>query len=179
MLNAHEQRLIAFYLSNAAARFHYRDPEATELVDWLACRENRLVFRDRRRRQADWEARPGEGLTARRWRSVQDMLRSELEALKGTRPDRTAQRLRRLGKTVGLTPTDVDILELLLRYQTQPVIEGMIEDIFPLTRRIGALNLKGVGVGRAARQVGAHGAVSLRQRQAAAALGSGQYRQGR
>ena len=143
MLNAHEQRLIAFYLSNAAARFHYRDPEATELVDWLACRENRLVFRDRRRRQADWEARPGEGLTARRWRSVQDMLRSELEALKGTRPDRTAQRLRRLGKTVGLTPTDVDILELLLRYQTQPVIEGMIEDIFPLTRRIGALNLKG------------------------------------
>ena len=143
MLNAYEQRLAAFYLSNAAARFHYRDPEAAELADWLDGRENRLVLPDRRRRRADWQAYSDERLTARRWRGIQEMLRSEHAALKGARPDRAAQRLRRLGKTVGLTPTDVDILELLLRYQSQPVIERMISDIFSRSRLSGALNLRG------------------------------------
>ena len=143
MLNAYEQRLAASYLSNAAARFHFRDPEATELADWLDCRDNRLVLPDRRRRRADWQAYSDERLTARRWRSIQEMLRGEHAALKGARPDRTGQRLRRLGKTVGLTPTDVDILELLLRYQSQPVIERMISDIFSRNRLSGALNLRG------------------------------------
>ena len=143
MLNAYEQRLAAFYLSNTAARFHYRDPEATELADWLDCRENRLVFPGRRRRRADWQTYSDERLTARRWRSIQDMLHGEHTALKGTRPDRAAQRLRRLGKTVGLTPTDIDILELLLRYQSQPVIERMISDIFSRSRLSDALNLRG------------------------------------
>ena len=146
MLNAYEQRLAAFYLSNAATRFHYRDPEAAELADWLGCRENRLVFPDRRRRRADWQAYADERLTARRWRGIQDMLRSEHAALKGARPDRAAQRLRRLGKTVGLTPTDIDILELLLRNQSQPVIERLISDIFSRSRLSGALNLRGPAV---------------------------------
>ena len=143
MLNAYEQRLAASYLSNTADRFHFRDPEATELADWLDCRENRLVLPDRRRRRAEWQAYADERLTARRWRSIQEMLRGEHAALKGARPDRPAQRLRRLGKTVGLTPTDVDILELLLRYQSQPVIERMISDIFSRNRLSGALNLRG------------------------------------
>ena len=143
MLNAYEQRLAAFYLSNAAARFHYRDPEAAELADWLECRENRLVLPGRRRRRADWQAHSDERLTARRWRGIQDTLRDEHADLKGARPDRPAQRLRRLGKTVGLTPTDVDILELLLRYQSQPVIERMISEIFCRSRLSGALNLRG------------------------------------
>ena len=143
MLNAYDQRLAAFYLSNTAARFRYHDPEAAELADWLDCRENRLVFPDRRRRRADWKAYSDERLTARQWRCIQDMLRSEYAVLKGARPDRAAQRLRRLGKTVGLTPTDIDILELLLRNQSQPVIERMISDIFSRSRLSGALNLRG------------------------------------
>ena len=87
--------------------------------------------------------RDDEQLTARRWRSIQDTLRSEHAALKGVRPDRGAQRLRRLGKAIGLTPTDVDILELLLRHQSQPVIERMISDIFCRSRLAGVLNLRG------------------------------------
>ena len=143
MLNAYEQRLTAFYLSNAATRFHHRDPEATELADWLECRENRLVFPGRRRRRRERQFHDDEQLTARRWRSIQDTLRSERAALKGVRPDRGAQRLRRLGKAIGLTPTDVDILELLLRHQSQPVIERMISDIFCRSRLAGVLNLRG------------------------------------
>ena len=46
------------------------------------------------------------------------------------RPDRTAQRLRRFGKTAGLNRTDIDILEVLLRYRTNIVFESMINHIF-------------------------------------------------
>ena len=143
MLNAYEQRLAASYLSNASTRFHYRDPEATELADWLECRENHLVFPGRRRWRAGWRAHADERLTARRWHSIQETLRSEQAALKNARPDRAAQRLRRLAKTIGLTRTDVDILELLLRNQSQPIIECMVSDVFCRSRLSGALNLRG------------------------------------
>ena len=143
MLTTYERRLIAFYLSNVAARLRHDDPEASELADWLTRRENRTgLGGGRRRPRMDW-ADPGEQrMSAQKWRGIQETLRSEYAALKGTRCDRTAQRLRRLGKTVGLTPTDADLLELLLRYQTQPLIESLIDDIFGLTRRIRALNLR-------------------------------------
>ena len=143
MLSKYEQRLVAFYLSNAAARFHYHDPEAAELADWLECRENRRVFPDHSRRRTDWKAYSDDRLTAGRWSSIHEILRGEHAALKGVRPDRAAQRLRRLGKTVGLTPADIDILELLLRHQSQPVIESLISDIFSRSRMSGALNLRG------------------------------------
>ncbi len=145
MLNTYERRLIAFYLSNAAARLHHHDLEASELAEWLARRENHTVFAGGRRRpRVDWaETDFGERMSMRKWRGIQETLRNEYAALKRTRCDRTAQRLRRLGKMVGLTPTDADILELLLRYQTQPVIESMIDEIFGHPRRVRALNLKG------------------------------------
>lgn len=41
-----------------------------------------------------------------------------------------AYRLRRAGKAVGLTRTDIDILQRLLRCQTQPLLEAMIEENF-------------------------------------------------
>ena len=146
MLNAYERRLTAFYLSNAAARLHHRDPEAAELAEWLERREDRLVFPDRGHRRDGWESASDERLTARGWRRIQEMLQSELAALKGARPDLPARRLRRLGATVGLSRTDVDILELLLRYQTQPMLERLISDIFSRSRLCGVLNLKGTGL---------------------------------
>ena len=50
MLNAYEQRLIAFYLANAAAALHHRDRETSDLADWIADRENRTAFGGRKRR---------------------------------------------------------------------------------------------------------------------------------
>ena len=44
MLNAYEQRLMAFYLANAASALHHRDREASDLADWIADRENRVAF---------------------------------------------------------------------------------------------------------------------------------------
>ena len=66
----------------------------------------------------------------------------EYSVARKARPDRTAQRLRRLARTTGLTRTDVDVLELVLRYQTQPVIESMIDDVFRSSRRFTPLNVQ-------------------------------------
>ena len=66
----------------------------------------------------------------------------EYSVARKARPDRTAQRLRRLARTTGLPRTDVDVLELVLRYQTQPVIESMIDDVFRSSRRFTPLNVQ-------------------------------------
>ena len=144
MLNAYEQRLIAFYLTNAAAALHHRDREASDLIEWLADRENRIALGSRKRRSPFRAGRGGrdEGMSGGKWRSLREALREEYSVARKARPDRTAQRLRRLAKTTGLTRRDVDILELVLRYQTQPVIESMIDDVFRSSRRFTPLNVQ-------------------------------------
>ena len=144
MLNAYEQRLIAFYLANAASALHHRDREASDLAEWIADRENRTAFGSRKRRaplRAGKGGR-GEGLSGGRWRALGEALREEYSVARKARPDRTAQRLRRLASATGLTRTDVDVLELVLRYQTQPVIESMIDDVFRSSRRFTPLNVQ-------------------------------------
>ena len=148
MLNAYEQRLVAFYLANAAAALHHRDREASDLADWIADRENRVAF-GRRKRPSPIRAGAGtrgrdEGLSGGNWRSLKEALREEYSAARKARPDRTGQRLRRLARATGLSRTDVDLLELVLRYQAQPVIESMIDDVFRAPRRfMTPLNVQG------------------------------------
>ena len=80
-------------------------------------------------------------------RCLRQALREELSAEKRTKYDRPAQRLRCLGEATGLSPTDVDILELLLRYQTQPVIESLVDEIFlRVGRRTMPLNVRGAAM---------------------------------
>ena len=144
MLNAYEQRLMAFYLANAAAALHHRDREASDLAEWIADRENRMALGSRKRRSPLRAGKVGrdEGMSGGKWRALQAALREEYSVARKARPDRTAQRLRRLARTTGLTRTDVDVLELVLRYQTQPVIESMIDDVFRSSRRFTPLNVQ-------------------------------------
>ena len=150
MLNAYELRLLAFYLANAAAALHHRDREASDLADWIADRENRVAFGRRKQPPSAMRAVAGkrggggrdEGMSGGRWRALGEALREEYSAARKARPDRTGQRLRRLARTTGLSRTDVDLLELVLRYQTQPVIESMIDDVFRSSRRFTPLNVQ-------------------------------------
>ena len=48
MPTAHERHLIAFYLANAAERFHHRDREASDLAEWIAGRNRRHAFDGRK-----------------------------------------------------------------------------------------------------------------------------------
>ena len=146
MLNAYEQRLIAFYLANAATALHHRDREASDLAEWVADRDNRVAFGRRKRPSTSRTGKRGrdEGMSRGKWRSLQEALREDYSVARKARPDRTAQRLRRLAKTMGLSRTDVDLLELALRYQMQPVIESMIDDVFRAPKRfMTTLNVQG------------------------------------
>ena len=162
MLTACEQRLIVRYLANLASCLHHRDPEAKEVVDWIASNGRRTGFgsgrrparahgRKRRRPRAlpsslgrkrlglddlldseDFEDLENhtDGVTGRQWSRLAEALRSKCAAARSAREDRTAQRLRCLGRTAGLSRTDLAIVELMLRYHTQPVIESMIDSVF-------------------------------------------------
>ena len=146
MPTAYEQHLLASYLVNVASSLHHRDPEASELADWVVSKASRLVRRRNRRRfrRHEVDEDHDEGMSARKPRALQETLRATLVATEKPRSDRPALRLRRLGRTLGLTRTDIDILELLLRYQTQPVIESLVDEVFGCgLRRPNALNLGG------------------------------------
>ena len=149
MPTTYERRLIVFYLANAAARLHHRDGEAAALAEWAVDRDNRSAYESKslfsRLVQADIEHE--ERITARQLRNFRQALREECVAMKRTKYDRTALRLRCLGKAIGLSPVDVDILELLLRYQTQPVIESMVDEVFVRSsRRTMPLNVRGTAM---------------------------------
>ena len=146
MLTAYERHLLAFYLANAASGLHHRDREASALAEWVADRENRVARgrRSKRSRLRGMELDPEEGMSAEKLRRLAEALRDECAATTKTRFDRTAQRLRSLAPTADLSRTDIGILELLLRYQSQPIIESMVDDVFgPTGRHINPLNLKG------------------------------------
>ena len=144
MLTACERRLLAFYLANAASGLHHRDREAEALAEWIADRENRVAFGSGRKRRRTRRTDPGDGVSARTLRRLEEDLRDECSATKRTLSDRTARRLRHLANAAGLSRTDLLILELLLRYRTQPIIESMVDDVFGLNgRHLNPLNLKG------------------------------------
>ena len=161
MLTTYEQHLIIRYLANVASCLHHRDPEAKELVEWIASNGRRMAFgsrskappalRRKRRRSRVPPSNVGrkrldlddllaaedfkdfedctDGLTSKQWHRLGKALRNKCAAAKPARSDRTAQRLRSLGKTAGLSRTDIAILEIMLRYQTQPIIESMIDSV--------------------------------------------------
>ena len=162
MLNACERHLAARYLANAASYFHHRDPEAKELAEWVTDGTPRKTYKrarkglGRRRAVPVSGGPPGPGLAwlprvhlddeeglsdERKWCRIGEILRDQCSAMKRVRGDRTARRLRQLGKMVGLSRTDIAILELMLRYRTQPALESMIDKIFePPSFRMSPLN---------------------------------------
>ena len=125
-----------------------RDPEARELIDWIADRDNRIASGTRigRRRRRFRPTLEKHKISTKTLRCAEESLRKECSD-SPARPDRTALRLRRLGKTAGLNRTDLDILELLLRYETHAVFESMVDDIFDSPGRSkNALNQRGWAV---------------------------------
>ena len=132
MQSAYERHLVVSYLANAAERLHHREPEASRLVEWANERKNRAACwrKGLLERMARADIEPDEKISGRQMRHVRQVLRDERATRKRAKFDRTARRIRLLGKATGLSPVDVGILELLLRYHTQPVIESMVDDIF-------------------------------------------------
>ena len=129
MLSACERQLLFFYLRNAASRLHHACPGAKSLAEWVT--ENRDLL-ELEEDGAESEEDPQvyeRKLSAREWRRLRETLERKHSACEGAPPDRTAQRLRFLGREMDLAPEDVAILELLLRYRAQPALESLIDAV--------------------------------------------------
>ena len=146
MLNSHERHLALSYLANMLGRLRRKRAQAANLLEWLA--DNAAPFAS--------GARTGERIavaasnaaeSAPNWRELRRLVDKTRRAAADAAPDLMGRRLRRLGETVGLSSLDIDILEVLLRYGTQPVVESLIDAVFlhmggsrmPLNVRSGAL----------------------------------------
>ena len=130
MLTAYMRRLILGYLANIAVRLRHRSPEGRELVKWvLNCADdlNLPGYAENTPLHED-AGRDGE-ISADEWDRLRETLETECRTSKRVRGDRTAQRVRSLGRYMGLSQTDVALLELMLCYETQPVVESMIDEI--------------------------------------------------
>ena len=143
MLNDYEQFLLNTYLANTAASLTRRDPVVRELIDWVSDQENRIAFPGRKRHNF-WDTdRRKTKVSKKKLCKLQEFLNHGRSG-KTVGRDRTAQRLHRLGQDTGLTRTDIDILELLVRYNTHTVFESMIDDVFECPGRTSCpLNIRG------------------------------------
>ena len=143
----YEQHLMFCYLANAASRLHCHSKEAEKLIEWIADNADELnldgMVQSPRRRSLRDERKAGP--SKQDWQALLKLLEGKRSTTKNAPEDTTIQRIRRLGKTMGLSPTDVDILNFMLRCETQPIIESMVYDVFDVrSRKMAKLNVKGI-----------------------------------
>ena len=130
MLTAYMRRLCLGYLVNLTARMRHTTVEGNELVKWVLNAADTLSLPGYADNQhlLD-ELGRHDHVSADEWERLRNTLATEYRASRSVRGDRTARRVRTLGRYMGLSRTDVALLELLLYYETQPVIESMIDEI--------------------------------------------------
>ena len=137
MLRPYQRRLLFSYLANAAKRLGRRDPAAADLASWVV--DNAPVLDGekpgevvrRRRRRLERMAESGDPhLSEDGWAVFRQTLADKVPIAGRPRPDLMSQRLRRLAEITGISATDVRILEIMLLYQVNPVVESLIDDVF-------------------------------------------------
>ena len=133
MLNAYEKRLAFNWLGNMMSRVRRRRSVASDLVSWLDDHESTLGLGAK-----DWPAsgyletladklRGRKAVPLVEWARVVRVVRARKSAHARARLDRTARRLRALGRAVGVSQTDVAILELLIRRPSQPLFDSLVD----------------------------------------------------
>ena len=149
MLGARQRHRVFTYLRNAATRLHCREDSARDLMEWVSEHARLLEFDagnqvpPSSRRGLHRTALIDSELTPAAWTAVRGALQNGVDATRRARPDLVLRRLRRLADIAGLSRSDVRILEFLLLYETDPVVESMVDDIFrsaPHGKRINAAN---------------------------------------
>ncbi|MDE0192670.1 MAG: AAA family ATPase [Gammaproteobacteria bacterium] len=129
--------LIFSYLDNIVGRVNRRQPEAAEIIEWIDDNGGLLDI-DPEELPSRSESAP----SARQWGQLRRIAILQREAMKHTARDLTARRLAELGDLVGLSPDDLAILEVVLRCETDPVIQDLID----ASTRWAGLNLRNSSV---------------------------------
>ena len=149
MLRPYQRRLLLSYLANAARRLDRRDPAAADLASWVL--DNAPVLDDekpgevvrRRRGRRERMADPGDPqLTEEGWAAFRQTLADKARRAGRTRADLMSRRLRRLAGITGTSATDIRILEVLLLYETNPVVESVVDDVFMGGNRRSSFNMR-------------------------------------
>ena len=143
----YEQHLMYGYLANAASRLHHTSKEAKKLIEWVADNADELnldgMVQPPRRRSFRDESKAGP--SEQEWQPFLKILEGKRSTTKNAPEDVTARRIRRLGKTTGLSSTDAAILNFMIRCETQPIIESMVDEVFDVrSRKMAKLNVKGL-----------------------------------
>ena len=137
MLRPYPRRLLLSWLANAARRLDRRDPATADLASWVA--DNAPVLDDekpgevvrRRRGRRERIADPGDPhLTEDGWIEFQEALADKARTAGRPKADLMSRRLKRLADITGISATDIRILEVLLLYETDPVIASVVDDVF-------------------------------------------------
>lgn len=129
-LTPYLRRLILGYLSNVEARIRRQAPEGWDFAQWAMsfAVDLRLPgYAENPQLAENLDA--NKPITLDEWKRLCGTLKAESDALKRVRPDATAQRIRSLGRHMNLSRTDVALLELLLRYDTEPLVESMVDEV--------------------------------------------------
>ena len=129
MLSAYMRRLVLGYLLNLAARIRHRTPEGREFAKWVLESADHLAlpgYSDNPHLLKRFNRR--EELTTAQWEHLRESLAAEFAASRRVRTDRTTRRIRTLGRYMRLSRLDVELLELMVRYETQPLVESMVDD---------------------------------------------------
>ena len=128
MLTTHTRKLVFAYLGNVVRRLGRRQPAAAGVAEWVAENAELLGLNpvDIYQPVNGSDSPPPEAV----WRQLRSVIEEQREATRAAKPDRPARRLNRLGEMIGLTDEDIAVLELLLRYLTNPIFEDLIDTVF-------------------------------------------------
>ncbi len=118
-MTPYAQHLLFHYLANVASRFPRSSKIAQELYDWVTDHADLLGFEDKNRSAREKPSR-------QEWKDIITALRDKRSTTQDAPEDPIAHNLRTLGTTMGLSETDMAILNLLLRCRTQPELESMV-----------------------------------------------------
>ncbi|MCY4013655.1 MAG: AAA family ATPase [Gammaproteobacteria bacterium] len=147
MLSAYIRHLILTYLANVLGRVDRRQPQASAAIEWIG---DNCALLELDGDEFDWSSHAKPDLPSEKdWRRLRRLVGKGCQATKVARPDRASVRLAHLKEMIGLTDEDMAILELLLRYETHPVFEDMVDSVFAGRRhyRLGnAMNLRHAGL---------------------------------
>ena len=151
------QRYLALvWLGNAMKRVHRRSDEAAALIAWIeehildlceglrAGDETALVEATKsipvKRRGRAWRGMPDHSMmdsdeeekatnSDKAWRNLRKHVERLASQAESVAPDLLSTRLGELAEIARLSPEDVAILELPLRYEVQPLLESLVDSI--------------------------------------------------
>ena len=141
MLNDYERHLALSYLANMLPRLKPKRPDGEGIARWLESDGHQLAG-DKAFAASIEESASNAQESKRGWRALCRLVEKESRKAATQAPDDLGLRLRRLGAAVSLSSLDIAILEVLLRYRMQPLIEGVIDAAFLQSLRCGPMNAR-------------------------------------